>query len=163
MKIKSGGDLNVSSGGDMIFDAGQNAIELKAMNVKIDATQEFTVDAKENVESRPKWSCHLRHLHQANLTEGIDRDLGRYHKTQLMATAKYLRLPFRPDMLIARQEHPICSLNESIAQHLHLLVTTYYGECKFDESFGFRYGKLILRISPVSTYGEIKQAKNWRM
>lgn len=51
-------------------------------------------------------------------------------------TSKYLRLPFRPDMLINRQEHPMCSLTESIAQHLHLLVTTYYGECKFDENFG---------------------------
>ena len=53
-----------------------------------------------------------------------------------MVTPKYLRLPFRPDMLIQRQEHPLCSLTESIAQHLHLLVTTYYGECKFDEDFG---------------------------
>lgn len=51
-------------------------------------------------------------------------------------TSKYLRLPFRPDLLIQRQEHPMCSLTESIAQHLHLLVTTYYGECKFDENFG---------------------------
>ncbi|MCW3127958.1 MAG: hypothetical protein JWO03_3616 [Bacteroidetes bacterium] len=39
-------------------------------------------------------------------------------------------------MLIGRQEHPVCSLTESIAQHLHLLVTTYYGECKFDPQFG---------------------------
>lgn len=39
-------------------------------------------------------------------------------------------------MLINRQEHPMCSLTESIAQHLHLLITTYYGECKFDENFG---------------------------
>jgi phage baseplate assembly protein W len=51
-------------------------------------------------------------------------------------TTKYLRLPFRPDLLIQRQEHPMCSLTESIAQHLHLLVTTYYGECKFDANFG---------------------------
>ena len=35
-----------------------------------------------------------------------------------------------------RHEHPVCSLNQSIAQHLHLLVTTYYGECKFDQQFG---------------------------
>jgi phage baseplate assembly protein W len=49
---------------------------------------------------------------------------------------KYLKLPFRPDLLIKRQEHPLCSLTESIAQHLHLLVTTYYGECKFDDNFG---------------------------
>lgn len=51
-------------------------------------------------------------------------------------TSKYLKLPFRPDLLIKRQEHPLCSLTESIAQHLHLLVTTYYGECKFDDNFG---------------------------
>ena len=48
----------------------------------------------------------------------------------------YLRLPFRPDLLVKRKEHPLCSLSESIAQNLQLLVTTYQGECKFDESFG---------------------------
>lgn len=48
----------------------------------------------------------------------------------------FLRLPFRPDLLIKRKEHPVCSLSESIAQNLHLIVTTYQGECKFDESFG---------------------------
>jgi phage baseplate assembly protein W len=49
---------------------------------------------------------------------------------------QYLKLPLRPDLLITKQDHPVCSLTESIAQHLHLLFTTYYGECKFDESFG---------------------------
>ena len=48
----------------------------------------------------------------------------------------YLCLPFRPDLLVKRKEHPLCSLSESIAQNLQLLVTTYQGECKFDESFG---------------------------
>lgn len=48
----------------------------------------------------------------------------------------YLRLPLRPDLLVKRKEHPLCSLSESIAQNLQLLVTTYQGECKFDETFG---------------------------
>ena len=67
---------------------------------------------------------------------------------------RYLKLPFRPDMLINRQEHPVCSLTESIAQHLHLLVTTYYGECKFDESFG----------SPIweADFENISSINTWR-
>ena len=67
---------------------------------------------------------------------------------------RYLKLPFRPDMLINRQEHPICTLTESIAQHLHLLVTTYYGECKFDESFG----------SPIweADFENISSINTWR-
>ena len=67
---------------------------------------------------------------------------------------RFLKLPFRPDMLMKRQEHPVCSLSESIAQHLHLLVTTYYGECKFDESFG----------SPVweADFENISSINTWR-
>ena len=50
--------------------------------------------------------------------------------------ASFLKLPLRPDLLIQKLEHPSCSLTESIAQHLHLLITTYYGEVKFDDTFG---------------------------
>ena len=67
---------------------------------------------------------------------------------------KFLKLPFRPDMLMKRQEHPTCSLNESIAQHLHLIATTYYGECKFDENFG----------SPIweTDFENISSINQWR-
>lgn len=35
-----------------------------------------------------------------------------------------------------QKEHPKCSIKESIAQYLHLIATTYMGECRFDPSFG---------------------------
>ena len=50
--------------------------------------------------------------------------------------SSFLKLPLRPDLLIKREEHPVCSITESIAQHLHLLITTYYGEVTFDDTFG---------------------------
>ncbi len=53
-----------------------------------------------------------------------------------MTKSLYLRLPFNPELLIKGKQHPLCSQSESIAQNLQLLMTTYYGECKFDESFG---------------------------
>ena len=30
----------------------------------------------------------------------------------------------------------MCDLNESISHYLHLINTSYFGECTFDESFG---------------------------
>ena len=50
--------------------------------------------------------------------------------------ASYLKLPFQPQLLMQQHEHPTVTLVESVAQKLHLLTTTYLGECKFDESFG---------------------------
>lgn len=38
--------------------------------------------------------------------------------------------------LIAKQDHQLCNLKQSIAQHLHLIITTSYGEMPIDESFG---------------------------
>ena len=48
----------------------------------------------------------------------------------------YYNLPFKPSKLIQNEEHDKISLKGSIANFLHLLTTTYFGECTFDESFG---------------------------
>ena len=50
--------------------------------------------------------------------------------------SRYLTLPINAALLISKQEHPTCDLKQSIAQKLHLITTTYYDECKFDDSFG---------------------------
>lgn len=46
------------------------------------------------------------------------------------------KLPLKPSYLFKKQEHPKCGLKESIAHFIHLLNTSYFGECRFDESFG---------------------------
>jgi len=48
----------------------------------------------------------------------------------------YYSLPINFDSLTSLGHHPTCSLKQSIAQHIHLLATSYFGDCKFDESFG---------------------------
>lgn len=49
---------------------------------------------------------------------------------------EYYSLPLAVDRLMLRQEHPKCSLQQSVAQNLHLLLTTAFGEFPGDEQFG---------------------------
>ncbi len=49
---------------------------------------------------------------------------------------KYYTIPFKFDEIINRKESKLCDLKESIAFHIHLMNTTYFGECSFDDSFG---------------------------
>jgi phage baseplate assembly protein W len=49
---------------------------------------------------------------------------------------KYYTLPLRFDKIINKEQHNNCSLEESIAQNLHLLVSTYHGESAFAEDYG---------------------------
>ena len=49
---------------------------------------------------------------------------------------KYFQLPLKPDRLIKNMSHEKCNLNVSISSHIHLINTTYFGECSFDESYG---------------------------
>jgi phage baseplate assembly protein W len=49
---------------------------------------------------------------------------------------KYYTLPLRFDKIISKEQHNNCSLEESIAQNLHLLVSTYHGESAFAEDYG---------------------------
>jgi len=48
----------------------------------------------------------------------------------------YYSLPFNPSKLIRNEEHDKVDIQQSIASFLHLLSTTHFGECTFDDSFG---------------------------
>lgn len=48
----------------------------------------------------------------------------------------YYALPLRLDEVLQRKQHPTCSLPQSIAQNLYLVLTTHLAESQFDESFG---------------------------
>ncbi|MCF6350052.1 MAG: GPW/gp25 family protein [Flavobacteriaceae bacterium] len=49
---------------------------------------------------------------------------------------KFYTLPLKAINLITNAEHKKCSINESIAHYIHLITTSYFGECSFDDSFG---------------------------
>ena len=49
---------------------------------------------------------------------------------------KYYKLPIEFEKLTEKAEHQKCNLRESIAQYIHLIATSYLGECKFDATFG---------------------------
>jgi phage baseplate assembly protein W len=49
---------------------------------------------------------------------------------------QYYSLPLRLDDVIQGQHLTACSLEESIDQHIHLLITTSFGEIEYDKSFG---------------------------
>jgi phage baseplate assembly protein W len=48
----------------------------------------------------------------------------------------YYSLPLRLDEVIQGQHLSVGSLEESIDQHLHLLITTSFGEIEYDKTFG---------------------------
>ena len=48
----------------------------------------------------------------------------------------YYRLPLDLESLVERQLLPRCSMQESIAQHLYLMLTTYFGESRYEPDFG---------------------------
>jgi len=49
---------------------------------------------------------------------------------------EYYRLPLNFEELLDRRHLPRCSAQESIAQHLYLMLTTHFGESRFDPNFG---------------------------
>jgi phage baseplate assembly protein W len=48
----------------------------------------------------------------------------------------YYKLPFKPGRLMSRSEHPKCSLPESVAALIHLIVLTNFGDYSHDPTFG---------------------------
>ncbi|MGA0560251.1 GPW/gp25 family protein [Larkinella sp. VNQ87] len=48
----------------------------------------------------------------------------------------YYALPLRFDDVLQQKPHPTCSLPQSIAQHLYLMLTTHFAESRYDETFG---------------------------
>ena len=51
-------------------------------------------------------------------------------------SATYYRLPLDLEDVLQRQHLPRCTAQESIAQHLYLMLTTYFGESRFEPEFG---------------------------
>jgi hypothetical protein len=50
----------------------------------------------------------------------------------------FYALPLRLDKIINKKFNPLCSLQESIAQNIYLLITTGFKELRFDHSYGCR-------------------------
>lgn len=50
--------------------------------------------------------------------------------------SSYYKLPLRLDQVIQKQKLSGCSLKHSIAQNLHLIISTYRGESAYSEDFG---------------------------
>ncbi|WP_299434377.1 GPW/gp25 family protein [uncultured Maribacter sp.] len=48
----------------------------------------------------------------------------------------YYSLPLNTNRMISGKKTEKILLGESVAQHLHLVMTTSYGECQFDKSYG---------------------------
>ena len=46
------------------------------------------------------------------------------------------QLPLRLDEITRKQRHLTCTLRHSMAQNLHLIISTYRGESAFSEDFG---------------------------
>jgi phage baseplate assembly protein W len=48
----------------------------------------------------------------------------------------FYKLPLRFDQIIQKKRHASCPLKHSIAQNLHLIISTYRGESAFSDEFG---------------------------
>src|SRR5690606_41961826 len=48
----------------------------------------------------------------------------------------YYTLPLSFAGIMQKKDHPTCTLQQSVAQHLHLTITTAFGELPSDENFG---------------------------
>ncbi|GAA0873410.1 GPW/gp25 family protein [Gangjinia marincola] len=48
----------------------------------------------------------------------------------------YYDIPLSFDKMLSKKEPDLCSIKESIANYIHLIATSYFGECTFDERFG---------------------------
>ncbi|WP_103070934.1 GPW/gp25 family protein [Aquimarina sediminis] len=48
----------------------------------------------------------------------------------------YYSLPLQTKKIVSNKEAGQCDINQSISKFIHLITTTHYGECTFDETFG---------------------------
>lgn len=49
---------------------------------------------------------------------------------------RFYKLPLRFDTVVQKKQHETCSLMDSIAQNLHLIISTYRGEAAYDSEYG---------------------------
>lgn len=76
-----------------------------------------------------------------------------------MNVSKNYSLPIRTDLLIRGKEHPAVSLKQSIADFIHLVLTTSFGECKFEPEFGCSVWERDFDVA-VSTHALKDQMQN---
>ena len=50
--------------------------------------------------------------------------------------SSFYQLPLRLDEILRKKKHAVCTLKHSIAQNLHLVISTYRGESAYSEEFG---------------------------
>jgi len=50
--------------------------------------------------------------------------------------ANYYHLPLDLEGILERRQLPRCSMQDSVAQHIYLLLTSYFGESRYDADFG---------------------------
>jgi phage baseplate assembly protein W len=53
-----------------------------------------------------------------------------------MMQHSFYKLPLRLDEIILKKKLQTCSLTHSIAQNLHLIISTYRGEAAYSDEFG---------------------------
>jgi len=53
-----------------------------------------------------------------------------------MMQHNFYKLPLRLDEIILKKKLQTCSLTHSIAQNLHLIISTYRGEAAYSDEFG---------------------------
>lgn len=58
------------------------------------------------------------------------------NRVEFDAMADYLKLPLKFERFFEKQRLPVCTLRDSIARNLHLLITTAADENKLDERYG---------------------------
>lgn len=51
-------------------------------------------------------------------------------------SATYYQLPLDLEGILERRQLLRCSMEDSIAQHIYLLLTTYFGESRYEPAFG---------------------------
>lgn len=60
----------------------------------------------------------------------------------------YYTLPLRFDLILDKKPNPTCQLKDSIAQHLHLMLTTHFGESRYEPEYGCSLWELDFKMVP---------------
>lgn len=68
---------------------------------------------------------------------------------------QYYKLPLDLSRILQKKDMPVCNLEESVGQHIHLLITTVLGENKDDPDYGCQLWDTDFDIK--ATNNEIKE------
>jgi phage baseplate assembly protein W len=68
---------------------------------------------------------------------------------------QYYKLPLDLSRILQKKDMPVCNLEESVGQHIHLLITTVLGENKDDPDYGCQLWDADFDIK--ATNNEIKE------